>query len=69
VAGGQLWIMPWVIYATQELFTAYLEDGQLPYPDSALPPGTAQAMQQLRQKITHLLEDDAAAAIRARGSL
>jgi len=58
VIDGELWIMPWLAQATQELIVGYFADSRLPYPEAAA------ALRRHRQKQNQQLESDAAAAVR-----
>jgi hypothetical protein len=67
VVGGRLLLMPWRIFAAQNTYANYLDDGRLPWHPEDLPKRVAQSFDHYRQIGNHALERAALARANALG--
>ncbi|WP_422733916.1 hypothetical protein ACN26Y_28765 [Micromonospora sp. WMMD558] len=56
IVDGQVWILPWVLIASQQLYGAYLDSSRLPHPAQSLPAQVVNAMTEHRKASNNGLE-------------
>jgi len=64
---GRLWILPWRIAASLNVYLQYLRDGRLPWPDTTTHPSIVNAQRRYGELLDRDFEDDVAAAVAALG--
>ena len=67
IVDGRLLVMPWRIFAAQNIYATYLEDGRLPWHPEDLPQKVTQALGRYRQIGNRALERAALDEVRALG--
>jgi hypothetical protein len=64
---GRLWILPWRIATSLNVYLQYLQDGRLPWPDSSTDPTIINAQHRYSELLDRRFEDDVSAAVAALG--
>ncbi|MDA1359728.1 hypothetical protein O1R50_08850 [Glycomyces luteolus] len=61
--GDSIWVMPWTAETALKIFTVYLEDGRLPWPNTILPQPLSKALDAYRYERNLALEKDCVTAL------